>query len=114
MMSHSHLRAMAERAMREVVATGNADLAARGSPARLDVDATVEQLFIATGGLPDYKTSMVLDFLAGRELEVEAILGEPCRRATALGVSAPTMTDLLALVHAADQRARGLMRTSRV
>ncbi len=112
MMSHSHLRAMAERAMREVVATGNADLAAHGSPARLDAEAVVEQLFVATGSLLDYKTSMVIDFLLGRELEVEAILGEPCRRAAALGVPAPTMTDLHALVHAADQRARGLMRTA--
>ena len=111
-MADPHLRSMAERAMREVIATGNADLASHGSPVRLEPEAVVEQLFLATEGLLDYKTSMVIDFLQGRELEVEAILGEPCRRAAALGVSAPTMADLHALVHAADRRARGLLRVA--
>jgi 2-dehydropantoate 2-reductase len=107
------LRALAERAMREVVAAANADLDAHDSLARLDPDGVVAQLFPATDALADYKTSMVIDYLLGRELEVEAILGEPCRRAAALGVPVPTMDALHALVHAADLRARGLMPTAR-
>jgi 2-dehydropantoate 2-reductase len=113
-MSHPHLRAMAERAMREVAAVANADLAAHHSSANLDADAVVAQLFPATDALLDYKTSMVIDYLVGRELEVESILGEPARRAAALGVPAPTIEDLYALVHAADQRRRGLMAAARL
>lgn len=113
-MADPPLRAMAERAMREVVAAANADLEAHESPARLDVDAVVEQLFLATDALADYKTSMVIDYLLGRELEVEAILGEPCRRAAALGVATPTIHDLYALVRAADLRARRVMATATV
>ncbi|MEX0782518.1 MAG: 2-dehydropantoate 2-reductase [Dehalococcoidia bacterium] len=107
------LRAMAERAMREVVAAANADLEAQHGAARLDPDAVVAQLFPATDALADYKTSMVIDYLLGRELEVEAILGEPCRRASALGVPTPTIDALYALVRAADLRARNLMPTAR-
>jgi 2-dehydropantoate 2-reductase len=111
-MSHPPLRAMAERTMREVVAAANADLAAHESAARLDDETVVRQLFLATDALADYKTSMVIDYLLGRELEVESILGEPCRRAQSLGVPVPTIDDLYALVHAADLRARGLLPTA--
>lgn len=41
-------------------------------------------------GVP-YKPSMLLDFLARRELEIEVILGEPIRRAELLSVSVPTL-----------------------
>ena len=113
-MSDPPLRAMAERAMREVVATANADLVAHRSEAQLDAETIVQQLLVATDGLGDYKTSMVIDYVLGRGLEVEAILGEPCRRAERLGVAAPTMRDLYALVRAADLRRRGLMATATV
>jgi 2-dehydropantoate 2-reductase len=108
-MSNKLLREMAERAMREVVAAANADLMAHGTEAQLDAGAVVEQLFVATESLLDYKTSMLIDYLVGRDLEVEAILGEPCQRSERLGVPTPTMKDLYALVHAADLRRRGLM-----
>jgi 2-dehydropantoate 2-reductase len=97
----------AERAMREVVAAGNADLAAHGSYARLDGDEIVERLFTLTGTMGEYRTSMVIDYLAGREMEVEAILGEPSRRAAALGARVPTIDTLYALVRAADLRRDG-------
>ncbi len=112
-MADPPLRAMAERAMREVVSAANADLGAHESAARLDEDAVVQQLFVATDALADYKTSMVIDYLLGRELEVEAILGEPCRRAAALGLPVPTIDALYALVRAAGLRARGLLPTAR-
>lgn len=105
------LRATAERAMREVVAVGNADLAAAGSEARLDEALVVESMFHQTDTIGDYHTSMAIDYVVGRELEVEAILGEPSRRAAALGVAVPTLTTLYALVHAADMRNRGLLPT---
>lgn len=105
------LRATAERAMREVVEVGNADLAAAGSEARLEEALVVQSMFHQTETMGDYRTSMAIDYVVGRELEVEAILGEPSRRAAALGVAVPTLTTLYALVHAADLRNRGLLPT---
>jgi 2-dehydropantoate 2-reductase len=43
-----------------------------------------------------YQPSSLVDFKAGRPLEVEAIWGEPLRRAAAAGVATPR----LALLHA--------------
>jgi 2-dehydropantoate 2-reductase len=103
------LRATAERAMREVVAAGNADLAALGTDARLDPEEVVARMFSLTDTMGDYSTSMALDYVAGLPLEVETILGEPSRRAAALDVATPTIDALYALVRAADLRRRGLM-----
>jgi 2-dehydropantoate 2-reductase len=49
-----------------------------------------------TRPLGDYKPSTLLDFLAGKPLEVEPIWGEPLRRAQALGVPAPRLAALYA------------------
>lgn len=43
-----------------------------------------------------YKPSSLIDFLAGREVEVEAIWGEPARRARAAGVALPRLEALYA------------------
>lgn len=102
------LRSTAEQAMREVVAAGNADLAAAGSSARLDPDAVVHAMMSQTATMGDYRTSMAIDYVQGRPLEVEAILGEPVRRAARHGVPAATMAALYALVRSADLSRRGL------
>lgn len=104
------LRGVAEMAMREVVAAGNADLDHHGSPIRLDADDVVERMFAQTATMGGYRTSMVIDYVLGRALEVEAILGEPARRAVGLGVHTPAMHALYALVRAADRRRRGLLQ----
>ena len=103
------LRATAERAMREVISVGNADLAAAGSNMRLDPDGVVDWMFTQTDTMGEYRTSMAIDFVLGREMESEAILGEPLRRAARLGVAAPTVETLYALVRAAGMRNRGQM-----
>ena len=103
------LRATAERAMREVVTAANADLVARGSDARLDETEVLGRMFALTDSMGDYHTSMAIDYVLGRELEVEAILGEPLRRARDLGVDVPTIAALYALV-----RAAGLRRAGRI
>ena len=41
-----------------------------------------------------YQPSSLVDFLAGREVEVEAIWGEPLRRARAAGVDTPRLAAL--------------------
>lgn len=97
--------------MREVVAAGNADLAAAGSAARLDEEAIVTWMLAQTRTMGDYRTSMVIDYISGQPLEVEAILGEPVRRAHSLGLPVPAMTALYAFVRAADLRNRGVLRT---
>jgi 2-dehydropantoate 2-reductase len=103
------LRAVAEAAMREAAAAGNADLAASGQAARLDPDEVVARLFALTETMGDYRTSMLIDYLAGAPLEVEAILERPLQRAHSLGVPVPTMRALAALVSAHDRRRRGLV-----
>ncbi|MBE0610793.1 MAG: 2-dehydropantoate 2-reductase [Dehalococcoidia bacterium] len=104
----AELRATAERTMREVIAAGNADLEALGSAARLDAAEIVPRMFALTGTMGDYRTSMVIDYVLGRELEVEAILGNPVRRARELGMETPTMAALYALVRHAGRVRRGL------
>ena len=103
------LRATAERAMREVVALGNADLAALGSAARLDEPEIVQRMFMLTDTMGDYHTSMAIDYVLARPLEVEMILGNPLRRAGELGIAAPTVAALYALVRAADRRNQGVL-----
>ncbi len=103
------LRGTAERAMREVVNLGNADLVTVSSPDKLDPDEVVTRMFSLTDTMGDYHTSMVLDYALGRPLEVETILGEPSRRAARLGISTPTVDALYTLVHAADLRRRGIL-----
>jgi 2-dehydropantoate 2-reductase len=103
------LRATAERAMREVVAVANADLQANRESARLDAGEIVARMFALTDTMGDYHTSMVLDYAEGRPLEADSILGEPCRRAKRLGVEAPTMEALYAIVSGADRSRRGLL-----
>lgn len=102
------LRATAETAMREVITAGNADLVALGSDARLDAAEIVSRMFALTETMGDYRTSMVIDYVFARELEVEAILGNPVRRARELGVETPTMGALYALVRHAGRVRRGL------
>jgi 2-dehydropantoate 2-reductase len=51
-----------------------------------------------------YKPSTLLDFEAGRALEVEAIWGEPLRRAQANGTATPRLEQLYALLKSLNAR----------
>jgi 2-dehydropantoate 2-reductase len=53
-----------------------------------------EQQVSITYPMGAYKPSSLIDYLAGRAVEVEAIWGEPLRRAEAVGVNMPRLTDL--------------------
>ena len=94
------LRATARGVMEEVVAAGNAELAARGEATRIDGPAIIERMFQMTDTMPPYRSSTVIDFVEGRPLEVEAIFGEPARRAAALGGEAPLLQALAAVIGA--------------
>jgi 2-dehydropantoate 2-reductase len=56
--------------------------------------------FDATPPMGPYQPSSLVDFLAGREVEVEAIWGEPLRRAQAAGVDMPRLAALYARLRA--------------
>lgn len=58
--------------------------------------------------LKAYKTSTLLDYAAGREIEIDAIWGEPVRRARALGVSAPRLEMLHATIRALAAKRRSI------
>jgi len=56
----------------------------------------LRQQFDVTPPMGAYRPSSLVDFLAGREVEVEAIWGEPLRRAQAAGASVPRLAALYA------------------
>ena len=56
-----------------------------------------------TRNFPPYKTSMLQDFEAGRDLEVEAILGNTLRIARRLGVAVPRIESCYALLKSVDE-----------
>lgn len=60
----------------------------------------VDKLIEFTRPMPPYRPSSLIDFETGRELEVEAIFGEPCRRAEAAGVEVPRLRMLYTLLRA--------------
>ena len=69
-----------------------------------------EEQIKRTESMGAYKPSTLIDFEAGRPLEIEAIWGEPLRRASAAGASMPRLASLYAALKAVDQTRR--MRTS--
>ena len=92
------LRGAARALMGEVAAAGNADLAARGHRERIDGEAVIARMFALTDAMGPYRPSTLIDFLEGRAIEVDAIFAEPARRARALGVAAPRLEQLAALL----------------
>jgi len=73
--------------MREIIVTANQ----LGHPIPLSlIDTMIER----TRTMTCYKPSSLIDFLAGSEVELEAIWGEPVRRAKAAGVAMPLVEAL--------------------
>ncbi|MDP6632968.1 MAG: ketopantoate reductase C-terminal domain-containing protein [Dehalococcoidales bacterium] len=85
------LRETARRLMEEVIAVGNADLASGSEPARIDGDAVISRMFELTATMGAYKPSTMTDFVEGKPMEIEAIFGEPLKRAQLLGVNTPQL-----------------------
>ncbi len=61
-------------------------------------DDTVDRNIDSTRKMPAYKTSMLLDYEAGRPMETEAILGNAVRAARAAHVAAPHLETVYALM----------------
>jgi 2-dehydropantoate 2-reductase len=85
--------------MEEVRAAAGADGVAL--PAEL-VDANIDN----TQTMGPYRSSMQVDRQQGRPMEVEAILGEPLRRAQAGGVKTPVLEALYRAARVVDEGAR--------
>jgi 2-dehydropantoate 2-reductase len=76
---------------------------AKGCGYNLPGDVAVEHMR-RTETMGAYKPSTLLDFEAGRALEVEAIWGEPLRRACTRGIAMPCLEQLYALLKSLNAR----------
>ena len=61
-------------------------------------DEYIDQQIASTYRMPPYKTSMLLDFEAGRPMETEAILGNAVRAGRRAGVSIPHLESVYAMM----------------
>jgi 2-dehydropantoate 2-reductase len=85
-----------------------AEVAAAARAQNLDIpEAFLQEMLEITPALGAYQPSSLLDWRAGREVEVEAIWGEPLRRARAAGARTPRLALLYALLR---QQAAGSAR----
>lgn len=90
-MADPALKSEAAALMREIVAAA----AAHGFEIP---ESFVQKQLDRTRPMGPYKPSSLIDYLAGREVEVESIWGEPLRRAKAKNVSVPRLEMLHALL----------------
>ncbi len=95
------LRDLARALMVETIEAGNAH------GCRIDGEPLIEKMFTNTETMGHYRTSMQIDFEQKRLLEVESILGEPVRRAHAVGLAVPHITAQYGLVRFLDRINRG-------
>ena len=63
-------------------------------------DAHIKRQFVVTVGMGPYRPSSLIDFVEGRDVEVEGIWGEPLRRGLAAGVPMPETEKLVAEIKA--------------
>lgn len=104
-MDDENLRRLAVRLIVETGTAGNAD------GCKIDVDAVVRKMIDNTASMGPYRPSMLIDYQTKQPLEVEAILGEPVRRARELNVPVPTVETQYALVSFLDRLNRGEIQT---
>ncbi len=90
--------------IREAIGEFSSVAAADGHPLPED---TIDKLIAGTRKLPNYVSSMGQDFLAGRPMETEALLGNVVRIAHRHGVAIPRLGTLYALLKMAEQRSAG-------
>lgn len=59
-------------------------------------DAHIKRQFVVTVGMGPYRPSSLIDFVEGRDVEIEGIWGEPLRRGLTAGVRMPETERLVA------------------
>ena len=90
-----NLRHTAERLMEEIITTANADLNHSHSEYKLDTQTTTRNMIQRTSEMKAYIPSTTIDFLAGKEMEVETIFEAPLAIANQFNISTPLL-ELLA------------------
>ncbi len=58
-------------------------------------DLHIKRQFVVTAGMGAYRPSSLIDFVEGRDVEIEGIWGEPLRRGLAAGVPMPETAKLV-------------------
>ena len=96
MLADENLRLATVDLMEEVIAAANKC----GFPLE---DSAVQEQMKRTATMGHYKPSTLLDFEAGKELELEPIWGEPLRRALAAGARVPRLQLLYSLLRSVDE-----------
>ncbi len=99
-LANEDLAALVRDLMHEVITTANH----LGHAIPL---ALADDMIARTRTLTHYKPSSLIDFEAGREVELEAIWGEPARQARAAGHPMPRVEMLHQLIAAAVAKQRG-------
>ncbi|NJD05175.1 MAG: 2-dehydropantoate 2-reductase, partial [Methylococcaceae bacterium] len=99
----SHQENLVRAIMAEICAIAQAS----GHPLPADV---IEHNVEHTRAMPPYKTSMLLDFEAGRPMETEAILGNAVRAGHSLGVAIPHLETVYALMKLREAASAGASR----
>ncbi|MBT9317196.1 putative 2-dehydropantoate 2-reductase [Leptothoe spongobia] len=97
LMADEEVRSQIHTLMTEVITIANtwaATIADAAVPLRQIPMTFATDMLAATTRMKPYRTSMKIDFDAGRPLEVEAILGNPVRAADKLGIATPQMKKL--------------------
>jgi 2-dehydropantoate 2-reductase len=72
-------------------------------------DRFIQKMLDDTAAMVPYRTSMKIDYDAGREMEIEAIFGNPLRAAQAVGSSSPRLETLYRVLTFLDRHNRGLV-----
>jgi 2-dehydropantoate 2-reductase len=101
LMADEHTRRLAEELMREVAA------AAQAADGRLIDDGFIQGQLADTAKMAPYRPSMLLDCVAGRPMEVEAIFGAPLRAARKACCPTPRLEMLYQQLKFLDARNRG-------
>jgi 2-dehydropantoate 2-reductase len=97
-MEDKALHTAALELIEEVISAGNADLAQHGEKTVIDRATLIDIMFKNTSTMGPYRPSTMIDFVEGKAMEIEAIFGEPLRRARKLGVPVPGLALLTALL----------------
>jgi 2-dehydropantoate 2-reductase len=99
-MQDPSLRSLAEKIMREVIEIGNADLVnSMGELAPQLHNRVIDDLMTMTDTMIEYKPSTMIDFVEGREMEIDAIFQVALARGLALGVECVELEKMTKALH---------------
>jgi len=106
-MQDPSLRSLAEKIMREVIEIGNADLVnSTGEFAPQLHNRVIDDLMTMTDTMVEYKPSTMIDFVEGREMEIDAIFQVALARGLALGVECVELEKMTKALHSISDQSK--------